>query len=95
MPMHILLSYGILFWGNSTHSNQIFKIQKRIVVIITKARNKDSCPLFRLLNILPFYSQYILCISILVAKNMDIFISNSDIHSIHTRQGLDIIQSIN
>jgi hypothetical protein len=46
--------------------------------------------LFRSLNILPFYSQYILSISIFVVKNMDIFISNSDIHSIHTRQGLDL-----
>jgi hypothetical protein len=60
---HSIMSYEIIFWGNLTHSNQIFKIQKRIVRIITKARNKDSCrPLFRLLNILPFYSQYILSI---------------------------------
>jgi hypothetical protein len=29
-------------------------------------------------------------ISIFAVKNMDIFISNSDIHSIHTRQGLDL-----
>jgi hypothetical protein len=89
---HSIMSYGIIFWGNSTHSNQIFKIQKRIVSIIMKAWNKDSCgPLFRLLTILPFYSQYMLSISIFVVKNMDIFISNSDIHSsIHTRQGLHL-----
>jgi hypothetical protein len=67
------MSYGIIFWGNATHSKLIFKIQKRIVRTIMKARNKDSChPLFRLLNILPFYSQYILSISIFVVKNMDI-----------------------
>jgi hypothetical protein len=41
--------------------------------------------LFRLLKILPFCSQYIYSI-----KNMDIFISNSDTHSIHTRHGLDL-----
>jgi hypothetical protein len=28
---HSIMSYGIIFWGNSTHSNQIFKIKKRIV----------------------------------------------------------------
>jgi hypothetical protein len=57
---------------NSTYSNLIFKIQKRIVRIIMKARNKDSChPLFRQLNILPLYSQYIF----------------SAIHGINTRQG--------
>jgi hypothetical protein len=82
-----IMSYDIIFWDNSTHSNHISKIQKRIVRIVTKARNKASCrPLFRLLSILPFHSQYILSISIFVVKNMDIFISNSDIHSIHTRQ---------
>jgi hypothetical protein len=62
-----------------------------LVRTIMKARNKDSCrPLFRLLNILPFYSQYILSISIFVVKNMDIFLLNLDIHSIHTRQGLEL-----
>jgi hypothetical protein len=33
---HSIMSYGIVFWGNSTHGNQIFKIQKRIVRIIEK-----------------------------------------------------------
>jgi hypothetical protein len=88
---HSIMSYGIIFWGISTHSNQILKIQKRIVRIITKARNKDSCrPLFRSLNILPFHTQYILSISIFVVKNMGRFISNSDTHSIHTRQGIGL-----
>jgi hypothetical protein len=41
--VHSIMSYGIIFWGNSTHSNCIFKIQKRMVRIIMKARNKDSC----------------------------------------------------
>jgi hypothetical protein len=54
-----------------------------------KARNTESCrPVFRLLNTRPFYSQYIFSISMFVVKNKDTFILNSDIHSIHTRQGL-------
>jgi hypothetical protein len=56
-----------------------------------KARNKDSCrPLFRHLNILPLYSQYIFSVSIFVVKNSDIFKFNSAIHSINTRQGFDL-----
>jgi hypothetical protein len=56
-----------------------------------KARKTDSCrPLFKHLNILPFYSQYIFSVSMSVVKNMDIFTLNSDIHSIHTRQGSDL-----
>jgi hypothetical protein len=42
------------------------------------------------LNILPFYSQYILSIAMFVVKNMDTFTLNSDIQSIHTRQGSDL-----
>jgi hypothetical protein len=57
---HTIMSYGIVFWGNSTHSDQIFTIQERIVRIIMKMGNRNSCcPLFKALNILPFYSQYI------------------------------------
>jgi hypothetical protein len=55
-----------------------------------KARNKDSCQsLFRQLNILPLYCQYIFSISMSVVKNLDTFKSNSAIHSINTRQGPD------
>jgi hypothetical protein len=50
---------------------------------------KES-PLFKALNILPFYSQYIFSASIFVVKNMDKFVTNTDIHGIHTRQGLDL-----
>jgi hypothetical protein len=87
MPMHILLSYRIIFWGNSAHS----KIQKRIVRIIMKVGNRDPChSLFRVLNILPFYSWYIFSVSIFVVKNMDIFTRKFDVHSIPTRQGSDL-----
>jgi hypothetical protein len=49
------MTYSIIFWGNSMHSDQIFKIQKRIVRVIMKAGNRDtSQPLFKALNILPF-----------------------------------------
>jgi hypothetical protein len=79
--IHSIISYGIIFWGNSIHSNLIFKTQKRVVRIIMKA-----CPLFRKLKILPLYSQYIYSVLIFVAKNMDIYKFNSSIHSISTRQ---------
>jgi hypothetical protein len=57
---HVVMSYGINFWGNSPHSNNIFKLQKRVIRIITNFRKRDSCrELFKELEILPFYSQYI------------------------------------
>jgi hypothetical protein len=33
--VHSVISYGIIFWGNSHFSINIFKIQKRIIRIIT------------------------------------------------------------
>jgi len=30
----LVVIYGIIFWGNSTHSLKIFKIQKRAIRII-------------------------------------------------------------
>jgi len=41
--VHSIISYGIIFWDISTHSKIIFKIQKRIIRIITNSGNKDSC----------------------------------------------------
>jgi hypothetical protein len=58
---HSVMSYGIIFWGNSSQSNNMFKLkEKNIIRIITNSRNRDSCrDLFKKLNILPFYSQYV------------------------------------
>jgi len=40
---HSVLSYRIIFWGNSVHSKYIFKIQKRTIRIITNAGIRDLC----------------------------------------------------
>jgi hypothetical protein len=44
--------------------------------------------------ILPFYSQFIFSVSMFAVKTMDIFILNSDIHSVHARQGSDLLHPI-
>jgi hypothetical protein len=83
--VHSILSYGIIFWGNSHLSDSIFNIQKRIRVITSSGRY-DSCrELFKKLQILPLQSQYIFSLLVLVIKNGSGFISNSDIHDINTR----------
>ena len=40
--VHSLMSYGIIFWGDSVHSKLIFKIKKRIIRIITNSNRRDS-----------------------------------------------------
>jgi hypothetical protein len=55
-----IISYGIIFWWNSSHSEEIFKIQKKMIRIIMNSSKNASCrPLFKELNILPIQSQYI------------------------------------
>jgi len=40
---HSIMSYGIMFWGNSPHTHIIFKMQKRVLRIIVGAGYRDSC----------------------------------------------------
>jgi len=52
-----IISYGLPFWGNSPHATKIFKMQKRLVIIMMGCKNRVSCRnLFRRLEILPFVS---------------------------------------
>ena len=88
---HSILSYGIIFWGKSAYSPNIFKIQKRIIRIIMIARNGDFCrQLFKNLKILPLKSQYIFSLLLFVAKNGDLYESNSEINNINTRFSSDL-----
>ena len=75
-----------IFWGTSACRSNIFKIKKSIIRIITNARNRDSFhQLFKNLKILPLKSQYIFPLLLFVAKNRDLYESNSEIHNINTR----------
>jgi hypothetical protein len=58
--VHSLISCDIIFWGDSVHSELIFKIQKRVMRITTNSNRRDSCrQLYKQLQILPLKSQYI------------------------------------
>jgi hypothetical protein len=84
--VHSIRSYGIVFWGNSSFSNNIFKIQKRILRIITNTNRCETCrPIFKQLQILPLPSQYIFSLLMFAIKNMQLFLLNSNIHGINTR----------
>jgi hypothetical protein len=52
---------------------------------------KVSCRgLFKYLNILPFYSQYIFSLLLLVVKNMYLFALNTEVHIINIWQSNNI-----
>ena len=62
---HSVLSYGIIFWGNTLYSSKIFRIQKKAIRIMEGCQNRVSCRnLFKKFEILPLISQYILSLYI-------------------------------
>jgi len=40
---HSIMSYGIIFWGNSSHSSIIFKMQKRVIRTMMGCGYRESC----------------------------------------------------
>jgi hypothetical protein len=83
---HSLITYSIIFWGNSSYSSHISRLQNKAVRIITGSGPRDSCrELFKHLRILPLKSQYILSLLLFVVVNKNLFRVNSEIHSINTR----------
>jgi hypothetical protein len=71
------------YCGGTSHSVQIFKLQKNIIRIITGCSSRNSCgDLFKNQKILPLQSQYIL----FVVNNKSKFELNSYICNINTRQ---------
>jgi hypothetical protein len=83
---HSILRYGIIFWGNSPYSIDIFRLQKRVIRIICSTKNRDSCrDYFKQLKILPLQSQYVFSILTFVANNINYYKFYSDIRNINTR----------
>jgi hypothetical protein len=67
---HSIMNYGLIFWGISSHSVNIFKIQKNIIRIIRGGISRD---LFKKLKILPLQQQYILSLLLFVVYNKNKF----------------------
>ena len=80
-----LMSYGIIFWDNSHLNDSIFKVQNRIIRIITNAGKRDSCcQLYNQIQILPHPYLYIFSLLVFVNKNKSLFLSNSETHDRNT-----------
>jgi hypothetical protein len=94
---HTIIMYGLPFWGNAVDSGNVFIAQKRIIRVIFNVGPKQSCrELFRRLNILPFYSQYMYSLLLLVAKSASKFVINNEIYTINTRHSTNLhVPSVN
>jgi hypothetical protein len=85
------MSYGNIFWGNSSHSLIHFLLQKKAIRMMLGYGNRVSCRnIFKELGILPFSSQYIFSLLVFVLQNKVLFPSNIDSHTIDTRQRQDL-----
>jgi len=78
---HSVVTYGIIFWGNSVHSQYVFKIQKRMIRLIANLGVRNSCRcVFKELGILLLYSQYLYALLLFIAKHKIIMLcTNSPI----------------
>jgi hypothetical protein len=57
---HSVMTYGFIFWGSSTESIKIFRLQKRMIRIMVRYKRNQSCrELFHKLGTLSLPSQYI------------------------------------
>jgi len=70
------MSYGIIFWGNSSHTSTIFSMQKRQLELWNDVG----------IQILPLTSQYMLSLLMFVVQNKNLFSTNTENHNLDTRQ---------
>ena len=77
---HFIMTYDLLFWGNSSDSIKIFRLQEKIIRIMMGCKSKDSRrKLFCNLEILTLPSQYILSLLLFMIRNKNQFLVNSEI----------------
>lgn len=74
------IRYGIMFWGNSTYVDKIFKHQKRCIRAMFHLKVTDTCkPYFNKYKILTIPSLYIFETAMFVRHNPDLFCRLSNV----------------
>jgi hypothetical protein len=81
------ISYGIVFWGSSSSTRNVFIIQKRAIRIMLRLGPGSSCiEGFKKLYILTVSCLYIYALVLFAVKNFNICPTNSSVHGMNTRQ---------
>lgn len=77
-----IIAYGIIFWGSSTFSLDVFKSQKRVIRCMLGLPSRASCrPHFTKLDILTVPSLYFLHLVMFVKKHKSLFATNMDFYA--------------
>lgn len=88
---HSNMSYAVLAWGHSAHTEQICKLQRRAVRAITgSGYREDIKQKFIDLKILTFTSVYVLKCLLWIRDNSNLFTRHNDIHLHGTRNNSKI-----
>lgn len=81
-----ILSYGLIFWGNSAHIDKVFVMQKKIIRCMMRVHPQTHCkPLFINLSIMTVPSLFIFNLALNIKKQNNQFQRNNNIHNYHTR----------
>jgi hypothetical protein len=81
-----IVTYGVIFWSNSTDTNKVFLLQKKIIRTMMGINPRSTCkPFFKNLRILTVPSQYILYLTKFLVNNLEYFTFNSITHTKFTR----------
>jgi IS1 family transposase len=84
---HVVLSYGIICWGNSSQSIRIFKILEKVIKVMMGHRNRHSCRnLLKILSILPLRSHCVFSLLMFLVNDKNYLTINADNYNILTRQ---------
>jgi hypothetical protein len=87
----IIITYGIIFWGNCSSAHNVFIIQKRIIRIMANIGPRDSCWLmFRNMKIFTLYSQYVYSLLLFTLRNNNLFTTNREVHEYNTRNNANL-----
>ena len=92
------MKYGIICWGNSTHSDKIFRLglqKKALRIIRGKKKSESFRPLFKNLKILTLTSEYIFSLMCYTMNNFDKFKTNYNIHNLSTRNKNNLFRPVN
>lgn len=84
-----VLRYGVIFWGNSTDIDLVFKAQKRCIRAMFGLHTIETCkPFFQEYKILTLPSLYIYEVSMFVKVNQNLFILASEVNNRQQRDAL-------
>lgn len=88
---HSLMSYCLIFWGNSSYKTNIFRRQKKIIKIIAGKRNRDSLKDYFKKPKIPFLqSQHSLSILTFVVQNTNQYKSNIEVNKNNATLSTDL-----